>query len=215
MTYIENKGDKTRVFDVSYNKDQLEDLLNKIVRECSYKVKGEFRHRCGEIRYGYMPYQIIDGPRLPNGESLYQDITRIYDDFDGMCSCFDTIEGSKVIVPELANIVARLIKEDSSAIDSLLAYENSDELVSVYTKIDETVNEIHKKSSSTERNVDKLIELSKGLEELRNKQIKNQYFDPILLGYYYSMIKCLISYELVSEKKNPVLGRRAPQFSKR
>ena len=214
MTYTK-KGNSTKTFEVSYDKEQLKELLNKIVRECSYKVKGKFEHRCGEIVYEYNPCRIIDGPRLPNGDFIYQDITRIYDDFDGMCSCIDTVEGSMVIVPKLANIVVRLIKEDSSAIDDLEAYAYSDEIISIDTRIERTVNEIHKKSSTAEKDVDKLIELSEELKQLRNKQNNNQYFNLVLLGMYYSMVKDSINYQLVSNEKEQALARRAPQFSKR
>lgn len=210
MTYTKKEGKSTKTYEVSYDKEQLKELLNKIVRECSYKVKGKFEHNCGEIIYEYNPYRIIDGPRLPNGDFIYQDIKKIYDDFDGMCSCIDTVEGSMVMVPELANIVARLIKEDSSAIDSLLDYENSDEFVSIESEIDLKVKEIHKKSSTAEKDVDKLIELSKKLEMLRNKQTNNQYFNLVLLGMYYSMVKDSINYQLVSDKKEQALVRCAP-----
>ena len=212
MTYTKKEGNSTKTFEVSYNKEQLKELLSKIVRECSYKVKGKFEHKCGEIVYEYNPCRIIDGPRLPNGDFIYQDITRIYDDFDGMCSCNDTVEGSMVMVPELANIVARLIKEDSSAIDALEAYAYSDEFVSIESKIDLKVNEIHKKSSTAEKDVDKLIELSKELEPLRSKQTNNHYFNLVLLGMYYSMVKDSINYQLVSNQKEQVLARHAPQF---
>ena len=203
MTYTIENEKVTSIYKVVYDQNKLEELLNKIVRECSYKIKGKFKHRYGEISYISRPYRITKGPQLPNGDFLYQDITKIDDDFDGLSCEFNIIECSEVIVPQLANIVAAIINGNSDGIDLLQAYANSNEFVSIDTAMDETVKELREKINSDERDIDGLINSLDTLKELRNKQKENQCFNIELLKLYYFEVVNSINFELVNQMIKP------------
>ena len=53
MNYTIREGNIVRVYNIVYDKEKLEELLNKIVRECSYKINGEFTLKVSEVIYGY------------------------------------------------------------------------------------------------------------------------------------------------------------------
>lgn len=199
MTYTIEDGNVTSIYKVIYEKEKLEELLNKIVRECSYKVKGKFKYRYGEISYISNPYRITKGPLLPNGEDIYQDIIKIEDDFDGLSIENVTIEGARVIVPKLAMIVASILNGNIKSLNLLQAYVDNDELISIDMKINAKINELREIINATEVEIDKFIEVSTELKELRNNQKENQCFNTVLLNRYYFEVVNLISYELVSK----------------
>ena len=77
MNYKIREGNIVRVYNIVYDKEKLEELLNKIVRECSYKIEGEFTLKVSEVKYGYdkdSSYGIRKLPSLLNGDPMYQDI---------------------------------------------------------------------------------------------------------------------------------------------
>ena len=207
MVYTLEEGNIIREYKVFYDEERLRQLFNKIVRECSYKVKGKFIHRANEIKFGHSSacsYGILDYPRLLNGDQMYQDIIKVEDDFDGLSIENVTIEGFKVIVPKLAEIIASILNGDSDALKLLAFYENDDELISIDMQVQAKIKESRELITASEVDIDRFIEVSDELKELRVKQKDNHYFNTELLNRYYFEVVNLIGYELVSETKKQI-----------
>ena len=207
MIYAIEERNIIREYKVFYDEERLRQLLNKIVRECSYKVKGKFIHSANEIKFGHSSacsYGIIDYPRLLNGDQMYQDIIKVEDDFDGLSTENVTIEGFKVIVPKLAEIIASILNGDSDALKLLAFYENDDELISIDMQVQAKIKKSRELITASKVDIDRFIEVSDELKELRAKQKDNHYFNTELLNRYYFEVVNLIGYELVSETKKQI-----------
>ena len=206
MNYTITEGNIIRVYNVVYDKEKIEELLNKIVRECSYKVKGIFRRDYYGISYKTNPFRLTKRPKLPNVDIFYQELTDIATEitdwglyYPGCDPDVIIIEGAEIIAPKLASIVASILKGDIESLNLLQAYKDDVELISNDAKLNEKIEESRKIINANEVDVDKLIEISDELKELRNKQKENQYFNVDLLKHYYLEVINSISYELVSE----------------
>ena len=206
MNYTIIEGNITRVYNVVYDQAKLKELLDKIVRECSYKVKGIFRHSYRGVQYKTKPFRLTKGPELPNGDICYQDLTNITTEitdwdlhYPGSDPDVIIIEGNQIIAPKLASIVASILNGEVESLKLLQAYKDDVELISNDVKLNDKIKESRKIINATEVDVDKFIEISGELKELRNKQKENQFFNVDLLKQYYLEVFNSISFELVSE----------------
>lgn len=206
MVYTLEEGNIIREYKVFYDEKKLRELLNKIVRECSYKIEGEFTLKVSEVIYGYdkdRSYGIRKLPSLLNGDPMYQDTTKVCDDYDGLSTERVFVNGSKVILPKLAEIIASILNGDSEALKLLAFYENDDELISIDMQMQAKIKKSRELITASEVEIDRFIEVSDELKELRAKQKDNHYFNTKLLNRYYFEVINLIVYELVSETKKP------------
>lgn len=202
MQYTIENGDTTRIYEVIYDKAKLEELLNKIVRECSYKVKGKFTLKASEVKFGYnknLLYGISGLPSLFNGDPMYQDIIKVDDDFDGLSIENIFIDGTKVMAPKLASIVVSLLKGDVNTIKLLLEYADDDELKPINDIIVSKIEELTKIRNDIDEKVNRLIEISIQLKELGERKKEKHYFDVNLLNKYYNKVIDSIDFKLISE----------------
>jgi hypothetical protein len=206
MQYTIEKGDTTRIYEVIYDKEKLEELLNKIVRESSYKVKGEFILKVSEVVYGFdheRCYGIRKLPSLLNGDPIYQDVTKVYDDHDGLSRERVFVNGSKVILPKLAYIIFSILNGDVDAIKLLFEYASDDELKPIDIIITKKIDRLVEIKADLNANNDELVEISKQLTELGERKKVGHYFDLFSLNKCYSEAVGSISFELISEIRKP------------
>ena len=206
MNYKIREGNIVRVYNIVYDKEKLEELLNKIVRECSYKVKGEFTLKVSEVIYGYdkdRSYGIRSLPSLLNGDPMYQDTTKVYDDHDGLSRERVFVNGSKVILPKLAYIIFSILNGDVDAIKLLFEYASDDELKPIDIIITKKIERLFEIKADLSSNTDELIEISKQLTELGERKKEGHYFNLVSLNKCYLEAIGSINCELISEIRKP------------
>ena len=200
MQLVEKKDNVEKVFSVCYDRKKLESLLDKIVKETSYRTEGIFTEAPG-VEADFEKKIIISGASLPNGDPIYENITNIcpkppksvFGNHDGSIQ----IVGIEVTSPWLAYIIRDMLSGKSDSIYDFLNYETCGELISIDEEIrlcDEYINSIN--NFKTE---DKIYHLNK-LKKLCERKRLKQYFNVELLGQYYLQAQSLIELHLESEK---------------
>ena len=200
MEFIDNNGEVERVYEVYVDKEKLNVLLDKVIKETSYREIGDFA----------LPYnasfegnRITSGAKLLNGDPMFEDIKRIYPDkLYGENSSFSDgiiykVEGVKVVVPDLAEVLNDIRKGIYGSINNLFEYSKNPELIPIQDKIDEANKQV---DFIDNYEVDEKIEALKSLKKLIDDLNDGRYFDEVLLKEYYNEAFSLISLELKSEK---------------
>lgn len=206
MNYTIREGNIVRVYNIVYDKEKLEELLNKIVRECSYKIEGEFTLKVSEVKYGYdkdRSYGIRKLPSLLNGDPMYQDIIKVEDDFDGLSRERVFVNGSKVILPKLAYIIFSILNGDVDAIKLLVEYASDDEIKPIEVIITKKIERLSEIKTDLNSNIDELIEISKQLTELGERKKEGHFFNLVSLNKCYLEAIGSINCELISEIRKP------------
>lgn len=206
MNYKIREGNIVRIYNVVYDKEKLEELLNKIVRECSYKIKGEFTLKVSEVIYGYSRdkcWGIRSLPSLLNGDPMYQDTTKVCDDYDGLSRERVFVNGSKVIVPKLAYIIFSILNGDVDAIKLLVEYASDDEIKPIEVIITKKIERLLEIKTDLNSNIDELIEISKQLTELGERKKEGHFFNLVSLNKCYLEAIGSINCELISEIRKP------------
>ena len=173
MVYTLEEGNIIREYKVFYDEERLRELLNKIVRECSYKIEGEFTLKVSEVIYGYdkdRSYGIRKLPSLLNGDPMYQDTAKVCDDYDGLSRGRVFVNGSKVILPKLAYIIFSILNGDVDAIKLLVEYASDDEIKPIEVIITKKIERLSEIKTDLNSNIDELIEISKQLTELGERK---------------------------------------------
>ena len=119
---------------------------------------------------------IISGANLPNGDSMYENIKRIYYyTSNGPLSYPNdsiAVEGTQVTPPELAFIIESILSGKNN-IWMFLNYANSEELISIDEKVKKANNEVDKISNfDFDRKIRALNDLKKWLK----RQIQGSFF---------------------------------------
>ena len=206
MNYKIREGNIVRVYNIVYDKEKLEELLNKIVRECSYKIEGEFTLKVSEVKYGYdkdRSYGIRKLPSLLNGDPMYQDTTKVCDDYDGLSRERVFVNGSKVILPKLAYIIFSILNGDVDAIKLLVEYASDDEIKPIEVIITKKIERLSEIKTDLNSNIDELIEISKQLTELGERKKEGHFFNLVSLNKCYLEAIGSINCELISEIRKP------------
>jgi len=197
MEYVEEYGNIETEYLVYYDKEKLTELLDKIVKNVSYRTDGDF-----DLPYDteFIDNIFISKPILPNGDPMYENVERIYYYTSNSSNSFHNdsiaVKGTKVTSPELAFIIKGLISDDPDSIYEFLEYEDSSELVSIDDKIAITNRLIDKIDNFDFRKKIYAIEtLKQYCEEKRDKK----YFDTELLKQYYLQARSLIEFEQISK----------------
>lgn len=200
MEFIDNNGEVERVYEVYVDKEKLNVLLDKVIKETSYREIGDF-----ELPYNasFEGNRITSGAKLLNGDPMFEDIKRIYPDkLYGENSSFSDgiiykVEGVKVVVPDLAKVLNDIRKGIYGSINNLFEYSKNPELIPIQDKIDEANKQV---DFIDNYEVDEKIEALKSLKKLIDDLNDGRYFDEVLLKEYYNEAFSLISLELKSEK---------------
>ena len=193
MNYIEKREDYERVYNVTVNKEELQNILNLLVKLCSYKMTGIFDASYGS-ELDVENKVFTSGETLPDGSSRFEDIKKVYppDHHSENIRVF----GTQVVAPHLAYIIKGLINEDEKSLRDFLSYKDSDELVSIDEKIrraNDAVN--HVDNSDYSRKVAALGNLRDLFDQKNNKE----FFNTDLLRDLYEKATCAISFQQISE----------------
>lgn len=195
MIYREVTEKYERVYEVSYDIDNLEELLQKIVNIVSYRIEGKFIERSVKSKKELNSFA-LDKPGY-----MYQDIkncsiTTIYDELGDRCQALE-FNATKICPPYLAHVVAAILRNEDGSVSKLLRYEDEEELIPIDQRILRLNNEIN---SIDNKDCDMKISALNALKELLEAKKKNRYYDAALLKNYYREALSLIELNMISEK---------------
>ncbi len=201
MEYVKKSedGNIERVYEISFDTEKLNKLLNEIIRKTGYKEVGTFKESCN---YQFVDDTFITNPRLPNGDYMYVDVQKIYRVSNHLRGPYDMykdaimVEGTKIVVPELAHIISGILMNEPDSIYMLLNYLNNEELISIDEQIASVDNEINNLSYY---DFDKRIEALKHLKALHEARRDMRFFDVELLKEYYDQVLSLLELQLIKE----------------
>ena len=195
MYYTEVGDSIERVYLVSFDRDELKELLDTVVRTSSYRVEGKFEVAGIKSKKG------LSHITLMNGDSLYENVQNSYNqsgyDELGDREEFLSFNASKVVPPHLATLIHDVLEEKEGSIPNLLKYENSEELI----PMDEIIaRQLDKVDEIGNFDFDNKIQALEELKRLVSLQKNHHYFDVDLLKKLYYESLSIIGLELVSEK---------------
>lgn len=199
MQLIDKKDNYERVYEVIINHEELTELLNKLVKNVSYRCNGEFvESRSTKVDTMNNTVDLC----LPNGDSVYENITntRVKSEDCSPCEYYDApyaIKGTKVVAPKLAYIIKGLLNGDERSLNDIVNYKSDSELISIDEQITLCDYKIDKISNSK---CDEKINALKELKDLYYRKENKQYFDIELLKCFYERACCFIELKLISEK---------------
>ena len=110
IEYVINNDKVKEFYSINYDKKKLTELLDKIVKTASYRVKGSFSLP-EKADYDYKNNRIISGANLPNGDLMFEEVERLYL-YSGPYSAHDDlvgVRGTKVTAPILAYIIKDIL----------------------------------------------------------------------------------------------------------
>ncbi|MBR2828494.1 MAG: hypothetical protein IKE70_04615 [Bacilli bacterium] len=195
MYYIEVDDFVERTYSVSFDKDELEKLLDTIVKTSSYRVEGKFEVAGIKSKKG------LSHITLMNGDPLYENVQNSYNqsgyDELGDREEFLSFTASKVVPPHLSTLVHDILEEKEESLSNLLEYDNSEELI----PIDEIITrQLDKVNEIDNFDFDNKIQALEELKKLVFAKKNHHYYDVDLLKKLYSESLSIIGLELVSEK---------------
>ena len=118
MVYREVTEKYERVYEISYDIDKLEDLLQQVVNKVSYCIDGKFIERSVKSKKELNSFA-LDDPGY-----MYQDIkncsiTTIYDELGDRCQAFE-FNATKICPPNLAHVIAAILRNEDGSVSRLL-----------------------------------------------------------------------------------------------
>ncbi|MBO7079055.1 MAG: hypothetical protein J6W64_04500 [Bacilli bacterium] len=195
MRYMEVKGNVHQTYDVSFDKEKLKLLLDEIIRNCSYLAVGKYNidYGASSIKTNKDKTEIVSGAELINGDPAFVDIKKIsYYKYEHPGDSI-TIEGAKVIIPQLATIIDKLMNQYQNSLYPLIEYPSNVELVPIDEQIATLNSEI---KAMGDFDIDAKIGALTRLKELVYRKANNEFYDPELLKSYYEKAISLISFKL-------------------
>ena len=198
MEYLELGKNVERIYSVSFDSLKLEELLDQVIKNASYREKGKIvAPREAKLK----GKKSISGCSLLNGDPLFENIKDAYlsSQYDEMGSREERIlvTGEMIHSPILATLIYDVLKEKEGSINHLLDYENSQELIPIDEKIAKQLDEVNSIDNFDFGNKIHALEI---LRELVFAQKNHQYSDVELLKKYYSEVLSNIELKLISEK---------------
>ena len=201
MEYILREGNIEREYKVEFDKEAMWNIINRLVRDGSYRVKGSFDLPY-ENRHEYKVGNLSKKLTLPNKDPLYEEVEEVYDyTSDSMCSYHgDTtaVKGVKVFAPKLAYLLRWMIEDIPCSVYDFTNYAQDEELIPIEEKI-ARANE--KVDSISNFNHDEKVKALDELNELAIQKQTGQYFDTELLKECYEDAYNILNLSLVRETK--------------
>ena len=199
MICIERNEEYERAYEITINKDELQTILDLIVKMGSYKETGRFR-AADDSEPDFENYCFVKGETLPNGSPAFEDIISFFryksNGQDGFQNDAIGVEGTKIILPKLAYIIEGLIHDNSDSVRDFILYPYDDELVSIDERIQNAnaaVNHIDNADYSRKVNALGI------LRDLFDKKNKHEYFDVEFLKRMFNQAANAVSYQQISE----------------
>lgn len=195
MFYTEIDDSIERTYLVSFDREELKELLNTVVRSSSYRVEGKFEVAGIKSKKG------LSHITLMNGDSLYENVQNSYNqsgyDELGDREEFLSFTASKVVPPHLATLLHDVLEEKEESISNLLKYGNSEELI----PIDEMITrQLHKVDEIDNFDFDNKIQALEELKRLVFAKENHHCYDVDLLKRLYSDSLSIIGLKLICEK---------------
>ena len=201
MLVVINKENKQSIYKLTYDEEQIKELINTIINDCSIKRKGRYiieAHSKKEAE------EQIYSATTWNGINIYENVSDIVretvnDPFDywrpGDPVPF-SFEAEALFVPELVNYLIDILNDNNDTYDEFIARSELSIKQNTELKIQKLDLEINNISNfETKRKIAKLEELAtniKFLNELPN-------FDYDLLSRHYDMAESYMELELLQE----------------
>lgn len=196
MDYIEKNNDIERTYSVYYKKEELKKLLDDIIKKSSCRVNGAFTVQSDSI-VRCENGKFISCSVLPNEDPAFENIKNVYSCSSDKNECV-TVEGVRVIPPELAFIIYGILKGDTDCINKFVNYPTHSELIPIERKIS-----MANDAASNISNFD-FDEKIKALNILRSyceRKKMNQYYNVQLLQKFYLQAQDLIELKLINERQ--------------
>ncbi|NMA50888.1 MAG: hypothetical protein GX951_03450 [Mollicutes bacterium] len=200
IEYIIQKDNIERRYTVLIDAEKLKELLDEVVRKCSYRTHGKRHEASYSAEFDEEKKEFISGECLPNGDPMFENIEKIYrftsnNHFSYHCDSIG-VDGIKVTPPYLAFILAGILKGNQESIYHLEKYDRHEELISHSDKIELVKEAIE---SIDDYEVDKKIKGLEYLKKLLEAEKEKQYFDAKLLRVFYEQAKEIIKIKLINE----------------
>ena len=201
MNYIEKKDNIEKEYDVSFSKSSMWGVLHRLVRQGSYRVKGDFDlpdRVKNEVTEDNIHTKVV----LANNDPMYEDVEKIfsYTSNNNYSYPYDTkaVTGTKVVAPKLAMHIRGMIEGIPTSLYDFLLYDSDEELI----PIDEKIARANAKVDSIDNsNYEEKIQALKELGELCKAKENGEYFDPELIKSCYKEAYGLLELSLVRETK--------------
>ena len=178
MVYLKRNNDVVEKYKVDFDKERIEKLKNEIVNKCSF-----IEHK----EYESDSYISIDVNTVKNfmcnligKKEYFEEVRDVY-----------FYQYDEYNPPYLVELINRLLKDDSSAIEKILNYDISHEL-----SIDDKIALVNKEFIKIDsKDITKRKEKLKEIERLLKVQELNK--DQQSIEFYYDQLIGLINFDLI------------------
>lgn len=178
MVYLKRNNDVVEKYKVDFDKERIEKLKNEIVNKCSF-----IEHK----EYESDSYISIDVNTVKNfmcnligKKEYFEEVRDVY-----------FYQYDEYNPPYLVELINRLLKDDSSAIEEILNYDISHEL-----SIDDKIALVNKEFIKIDsKDITKRKEKLKEIERLLKVQELNK--DQQSIEFYYDQLIGLINFDLI------------------
>lgn len=178
MVYLKRNNDVAEKYKVDFDKERIEKLKNEIVNKCSF-----IEHK----EYESDSYISIDVNTVKNfmcnligKKEYFEEVRDVY-----------FYQYDEYNPPYLVELINRLLKDDSSAIEEILNYDISHEL-----SIDDKIALVNKEFIKIDsKDITKRKEKLKEIERLLKVQELNK--DQQSIEFYYDQLIGLINFDLI------------------
>lgn len=180
MLYFKQNEDKIEKYEVTFDKEKIQQLNQEIIDNCSFIEHNEFES-------DYCP-RFTDRSLIKNFKSIMTSETKEY--FEETRDIYKYIY-DEYKPPYLVTLVKNLLAGDKKAIDQILNYDTKEIIT-----IDDKINRVNQKLISTSpTDIKTKKELLERLEELLKTKEKNKNQKSI--NTYYDKLISLINFDLV------------------
>ena len=178
MVYLKRNNDVVEKYKVDFDKERIEKLKNEIVNKCSFTEHKEYESDS---------YISIDVNTVKNfmcnligKKEYFEEVRDVY-----------FYQYDEYNPPYLVELINRLLKDDSSAIEEILNYDISHEL-----SIDDKIALVNKEFIKIDsKDITKRKEKLKEIERLLKVQELNK--DQQNIEFYYDQLIGLINFDLI------------------
>lgn len=187
MEYKERKDNIEYVYDVEIDRDKLNGLLNRLVRDLSYREEGVFK----------APYEAsidpvtgeLHGAFLPNGDPMFECVRKAckYTSEEGYVNDSIAVDGIKVCAPKLATLIKGVLNGDETSLYELAYYKNDQELIPIEDRIKKANERLDSQIDTSTKE-----ERYEALRDVCDDYENGRFYDTKLLSNYYDQACSLI-----------------------
>lgn len=189
MVYLKRNNDVAEKYKVDFDKEQIEKLKNEIVNNCSFIEHKEYESDSSSISIDVNTVKNFTY-NLIGKKEYFEEVKDVY-----------FYQYDEYNPPYLVELINRLLKDDSSAIEEILDYDISHEL-----SIDDKIALVNKEFIEIDpKDITKRKEKLKEIERLLKEQELNK--DQQSVSLYYDKLIGLINFDLIDSISISKLSR--------